>query len=153
MITRLMNQIFAASLALFLLFLAVSISAFIYDLYEKSLPVSNWVTVDQLLVSDSVEPKVTFTRSISRDLVGTWSAEVHRISENVVQVCQGSGTSTYTRSEHKTLVMSLDRFVGEPRCNLSPGRYVLNVAWRMTNSRGVSKVLTAQSNAFIVPAR
>ena len=130
--------------------ICVTIITAVYETYQKLLPVSYWMSVDSLLIEDSKYPSVRITRTVSEDLIGAWSVEVHRLSNNLEQVCQGSGISTYLVKETRQLNFSLGEFVGNQGCYLTPGRYVLIAGWKFTNSWGVNKTLSVQSNSFTV---
>lgn len=125
---------------------------------RAALPVERWYVVWGVFVPDFVEgedPFIVYDREIRQPFQASWIVEMHPVgAPNDFAVCTGSGANYYEPKE--TLPdtgVRLFAFYMDKRCDVPPGKYVLESRWTLMPEGYPVKVLQKSSNIFTVLPR
>lgn len=114
---------------------------------------SQFFEVHQLYIPDmpaGENPAILYDRAIKTSFHGTWVAEVQMIQgSGFYSVCRGKGESNYSPQKALPDPLTLDWFMGT-KCNLSPGKYRVEVIWNLSVPGYPNLQVTVVSNVFEV---
>jgi len=124
-------------------------------------PATNWLHIDMISIRDAnpgEDPRIAYKREILRDFPATYIATVFRFEDKADTTgtfyCSGNGGSTYKKGRKLppaalTLSWLMNR---EARpCILERGIYRVTITYTITPDGYSNKVLTVDSNYFVVP--
>ena len=118
-------------------------------------PSSDWFVVTRVAVADTVvgvPPSMHVEREIKRDFWGEWTVSVRRLDDGSFDAtCLATGRANYRAGAIYPKTFDLDRWTRPARCELPPGKYIVETAWKIDLADGFNdKFLKIDSNAFEV---
>jgi hypothetical protein len=126
----------------------------INDAIQASRTADEWMTVRRVLVQDAThgKPPVMFVeREIRQPFTATWSVIARKVVEGRLEiVCTASGGGLYRVGAELPEVLTLDWWTFPVKCDLPPGRHIVDTVWRIQVAPDRVKIVTASSNIFTV---
>lgn len=127
-------------------------------LVNAAIPASRWFEVATIAVEDAAtgeSPLVEVERTIRRPFTGHWTVTLRRENgEGYAAFCTRNGRNDYRPGASPPVGKDLDWWMGIPAnapCPaLSPGRYIVTIAWTLEIPGLEPKVVRAESNVFEV---
>ena len=110
----------------------------------------------EVRVDERGEPRVTFFRMISRDLIMQYSVVIRDpVSQNIH--CQAGSVPFWYHKQSGTIVRDIKWWApGDSRCwNLPPGRHVMTTCWEWKTPMPFlpDKIVCRDSNIFEIPSK
>ena len=127
-------------------------------LIHLSIPLARWFVVESIVVADArtgVSNEVALKRAINRPFSATWTVTLMRLTrDGFAHFCSRHGQNDYRPEAVLPPYTDIDWWMNvpaNPTCGrLPPGRYVLNIVWRLRVPGLQGKEVRVQSNDFEV---
>ena len=150
------NAIAGVSLAL----LSLTASYAGIQIWREQRPATDWIEITQLIVRDAepgVDPRIVYARTIKDAAPADWRVSVSRFDGDDkvgTTYCVGTGIANYVKARKLPPdAIRLSWLMGreERPCHFTKGTYRATVTITVTPHGYLPKVLTYDSNYFIVP--
>ena len=122
------------------------------EVYRDFAGPERWFDVRSVTVSDAqegVSPRISVDRTIHQPFLGFWHAVVRNVSDGTNSVvCLADGNTSYSPDAKIPPGANVDWLMQPTQCRLPPGRYRLDLLWRILPPGYPEKQVYRTSNVF-----
>lgn len=137
-----------------ILFLLVLAAPSLGGLIDRYVPTARWLEVRSVKVEDAMagdDPIMHVDRAINTTFHGEYVAIIKRKGiAGFSYFCSGIGGSDYRPDAVLPDPLHLSWWVYPSRCDLPPGRYLVDTLWRIDTPSGVTREVRNRSNIFTI---